>query len=164
MRLRLQAPGPAQPDAPVSSEHMALDLHPLKTKRSFGKFRKGFKGLWDKLTFKYWTIRKENEKDAWTCHVRDREERQELIEVQLDQRQNLQTQFSGMRQRHEQEMQKLMADTARIATPEAERNATPEVFRGTVKEVDLGLGVPEAHSSQPRRLGRGKSKGHYHDM
>ncbi|MBK6895815.1 MAG: relaxase [Alphaproteobacteria bacterium] len=119
------------------------------------RIRKGFKGLWDKLTFKYWTIRKENEKDAWTCHVRDREERQELIEVQLDRRQNLQMQFSGMRQRHEQEMQKLTADMVRIATPEAERNATPEVFRGKVKEANLGIAIPTS-PSVPR--GRGKTK------
>ena len=121
------------------------------------RIRKGFKGLWDKLTFKYWSIRKENEKDAWKCHVRDREERQELIDVQLDRRQNLQMQFSGMQQRHEQEMQRLTADMVRFATPEAERSPTPEVFRGKVKEADLGLNVPDARSSKSHRPGRGRS-------
>lgn len=120
------------------------------------RIRKGFKGLWDKLTFKYWNIRKQNEKEAWTCHVRDREERQELIEVQLGQRQNLQVKFAGMRQWHEEEMQTLMSDMVRIAAPEAERTSTPEAFRGKVKEADLGIGEPEVRSSQPRQLGRGK--------
>ena len=121
------------------------------------RIRKGFKGLWDKLTFKYWTIRKQNEKDAWQGHVRDREERQELIEVQHGQRHNLQMQFSGMRQRHEHEMQKLTADMVRIATPETERNATPEVFRGKVKEANLGID-PTAGTRPPRQR-PGRSKG-----
>jgi len=120
------------------------------------RIRKGFKGLWDKLTFKYWTLRKQNEKEAWTCHVRDRAERQELIEAQLDQRQNLQVKFAEMRQLHEQEMQKLTADMVRIATPEAERSSTPEVFRGKVKEADLGIATTEARPTQPPRPGRGK--------
>lgn len=123
------------------------------------RIRKGFKGLWDKLTFKYWNIRKQNEKEAWQGHVRDREERQELIEVQLAQRQNLQTQFAAMRQRHEQEMQNIMGSMAKMVAPEHERSATPEVFRGKVKETDLGIGVPEERSSQPRRPNRGKGIG-----
>lgn len=127
------------------------------------RIRKGFKGLWDKLTFKYWTIRKENEKDAWNGHVRDREERQELIEAQLGQRQNLQTQFSGMRQRHEEEMQSLAGDMAKMAMPEHERGATPEVFRGKVKEADLGINVQDTCSPQPRRNGRNKNVGHEPD-
>ncbi len=118
------------------------------------RIRKGFKGMWDKLTFKYWTIRKENEKDVWTCHVRDREERQELIEVQLDRRQNLQVKFSGMRQRHEQEMQKLAADLVRVAMPEAERNATPAALRGQAKLVDLGAEKLSSPLAPSRRRGR----------
>ncbi len=124
------------------------------------RIRKGFKGLWDKLTFKYWKLRKENEKDARKCHVRDREQRQELVEIQLDRRQNLQTNFAEMRHRHEQEMQKLTADMVRIATPEAERNPTPEVFKGKVKEAELEVGSPEVRSSLHRRTRRGKDAGH----
>ncbi|MCL4677158.1 MAG: relaxase [Alphaproteobacteria bacterium] len=127
------------------------------------RVRKGFKGLWDKLTFKYWNIRKANEKEAWQCHVRDREERQELIEVQLDQRQNLQAQFDTMRKRHEEEMQKLASDLTKMAMPERERDAKPQVFRGKVKEAELGIGAPGARSSPTRRPGRGKDAGHEPD-
>ncbi|MBK6895937.1 MAG: hypothetical protein IPH06_05035 [Alphaproteobacteria bacterium] len=125
------------------------------------RIRKGFKGLWDKLTFKYWKLRKENEKDAWTCHVRDREERQDLIEVQLDQRQNLQVKFAEMRQRHEQEMQKLMGSMAKMAAPE--RDAKPEAFRGKVKEADLGIEVRPPRSAPLRKPGRVKDAGHEPD-
>ncbi len=127
------------------------------------RVRKGFKGLWDKLTFKYWNIRKANEKEAWQCHVRDREERQELIEVQLEQRQNLQTQFDTMRKRHEEDAQKLMSDLAKMAMPERERDATPEAFRGKVKEPDLGIEARKPRSSPTRRPGHGKDMGHEPD-
>ncbi|MGB3214862.1 MAG: hypothetical protein WBC26_08875, partial [Alphaproteobacteria bacterium] len=120
------------------------------------RIRKGFKGLWDKLTFKYWTIRKENEKDAWNGHVRDREERQDLIEVQLGQRQNLQVKFSGMRQRHEHEMQALAGDMPKIALPEQERSAKPDVSFAKVRDADLGISAPETRLPQPRRPRRGQ--------
>ncbi|MFZ5912999.1 MAG: relaxase/mobilization nuclease domain-containing protein [Pseudomonadota bacterium] len=120
------------------------------------RIRKGFKGLWDKLTFKYWSIRKANEKEAWQCHVRDREERQELIETQLGRRETLQAQFAAMRQRHEKEMQALAGDMAKMALPERERVAKPEVSLAKVREADLGLGVLDTRSPQPRRPGRGK--------
>ncbi|MCL4676980.1 MAG: relaxase [Alphaproteobacteria bacterium] len=127
------------------------------------RVRKGFKGLWDKLTLKYWTIRKANEKEAWQCHVRDREERQELIEVQLDQRQKLQMQFASMRKRHEEEMQRLAGDLTKMAMPERERDAKPDVFRGKVKGADLGIGTRAPRGSAPRRPGRGKDVGHEPD-
>lgn len=119
------------------------------------RVRKGFKGLWDKLTFKYWSIRKENEKEAWRCHVRDREERQELIEVQLGQRETLQTKFAEIRQKHEKEMQALAGDMAKMALPERERGAKPEVSLAKVREADLGIGKLVTPSA-PR--GRGKSR------
>ena len=127
------------------------------------RIRKGFKGLWDKLTLKYWSIRKENEKEAWSCYVRDREERQELIEVQLEQRQRLQGQFDTLRKRQEEEMQNLMAGMMKRATPEAERDATPEVFKGKVKNPDLGAPPSVGRSQRPRRSGLGKDKGHEPD-
>ncbi|MBK6897605.1 MAG: relaxase [Alphaproteobacteria bacterium] len=128
------------------------------------RIRKGFKGLWDKLTFKYWAIRKENEKDAWNGHVRDRSERQELIEAQLDRRQTLQAQFETMRTRHEEEQQKLMADMVKIAMPERERDATPDVFRSKVKEADLGIQTPLPSLTPNRRGVRGKKAGQCHEM
>jgi hypothetical protein len=121
------------------------------------RIRKGFKGLWDKLTFKYWNIRKQHEKEAWQGHVRDREERQELIEVQLGQRERLQTKFAEMRQLHEKEMQALAGDMAKMALPKRERGTRPEISLANVREADLGITAPEARSPKPRRPGRGKS-------
>ena len=127
------------------------------------RIRKGFKGLWDKLTLKYWSIRKANEKEAWTCYVRDREERQALIEVQIEQRQKLQDQFDTMRKRQEEEMQNLIAGMMKLTTPEAERDVTPDVFKGKLKKPDLGVSPSEGRSQGPHRPGRGKDKGHEPD-
>jgi len=57
-------------------------------KRS-ARIRRGFKGIRDKLNGRYWKTRKINERETWTCHLRDQREREELIQKQLTERQNL---------------------------------------------------------------------------
>ena len=86
-----------------------------------------------------------------------------MIEVQLEQRQKHQGQFDTLRKRQEEEMQNLMADMMKRATPEAERDATPEIFKGRAKNPDLGVPSPEGRSQGPRRPGRSKDKGHEPD-
>lgn len=79
------------------------------------RMRKGLKGVWDMLTGKYWKLRKQNEREAWQAHIRDQNERQSLIEKQLDQRQALQRQFEEMRTKHTNEQAALVRDLAQIA-------------------------------------------------
>jgi hypothetical protein len=96
------------------------------------RLRKGLKGVWDKLTGKYWTYRKANEKEAWQALLRDRAERQALIERQMDQRQALQERFDALRDRHEQERQALMRDLSRMTSLEPNLSS-PEHPSGTLR-------------------------------
>lgn len=133
-------------------------------KRRAARIRKGFKGLWDKLSGRYWKLRKQNEKEAWQCHVRDREERQEVIEIQLDQRRKLQQQIEALRKKHEKETQGLIADLAKILKPSpdtSDKDATPEVLKDSGKAhlVDTGAHQPVSlKKAKSKRPGKGASQ------
>lgn len=54
------------------------------------RLRKGFKGLWDRLTGTYQRVRRKNELETQRKSQRDIAEREKLIQMQLSERQNLQ--------------------------------------------------------------------------
>ncbi len=54
------------------------------------RLRKGLRGLWDRMTGKHAQLRKENEQETAVSAERDVDERQALIDGQLDERQHLQ--------------------------------------------------------------------------
>ncbi len=64
------------------------------------RVRKGFMGLWDKLTGTYAKTRKQNEMEAVFALERDREQRHQLLQAQLAERSNLQNNIREARQRH----------------------------------------------------------------
>ena len=106
-------------------------------KRS-ARIRKGFKGFWDKLNGRYWKTRKNNEQEVWQAHLRDRKQQEELIQKQLTERQNLQTQIGLIRDAQEKERQVLVRDLSHVAKDEekskhAQRTKTKTKDRGTQK-------------------------------
>lgn len=92
-----------------------------ENKRS-ARLRKGLKGVWDKLTGKYWKLRKQNERETWQAHVRDQSERQDLIERHLEQRGALQRQFEDLREKHGQDRAALTRELAHIADLQNQTN------------------------------------------
>jgi len=116
------------------------------------RLRKGLKGVWDKLTGKYWQYRKGNEQEAWQAHIRDRDERQTLIERHLDQRQALQKQLDALRAEHEQERQDLLRDLSRMSdmthdTPKPDYS--PESLRGKFQDASRSSAIARnIHAAQ----------------
>ncbi|MGH1375815.1 MAG: relaxase/mobilization nuclease domain-containing protein [Alphaproteobacteria bacterium] len=94
------------------------------------RIRKGFKGLLDKLNGRYWKTRKVNEREAYSSHLRDRQEKDKLIRVQLAERQELQLKFEGMREQHIEERRELLSDLSRYSAidhaPKVELPIEPE--------------------------------------
>jgi len=78
------------------------------------RIRTGFKGIWDKLNGKYWKLRRLNEKEAYRAYIRDQQQREELINKQLTERQNLQAKMNLLRNNHEQERISLIRDLSNI--------------------------------------------------
>lgn len=73
------------------------------------RFRKGLAGIWDWMTGKRSEIKRQNELELADCVVRDRSERQRLIERHLEERRELQNQIVSLRNRLGQEYQRLEA-------------------------------------------------------
>lgn len=67
------------------------------------RMRKGFKGLWDKLTGTYQRTKAKNEKETKNCQLRDQQEKEKLIASQLGERKKLQVQFETIRKQHTDE-------------------------------------------------------------
>ena len=79
------------------------------------RIRKGFKGLWDKLTGTYWKLRKQNEKETWQSHARDQKECETVIKKQLVQRQGLQIQLNQLQSKQDKARKNLIRDLSYMA-------------------------------------------------
>ena len=75
-----------------------------ETRERADRLRKGFMGLWDRLTGDYQKTQKSNEVEAFFALQRDREQRQALIAAQMAERQRLQQQIEQARERHAQQI------------------------------------------------------------
>ena len=74
---------------------------------------RGLKGIWYRLTGKYKKIRHQNERETEKCRIRDRDEKQALINRQFKERKNLQSQIQETLNKHKSEIQNLRQDIAR---------------------------------------------------
>ncbi|MES9994016.1 MAG: relaxase/mobilization nuclease domain-containing protein [Candidatus Thiodiazotropha sp.] len=97
------------------------------------RVRKGLKGIWDKLSGRYWKTRKQNEKETFACLQRDQREHDDLIRKQLEMRQNLQVQIKLLNEKQEEERSDLIRDLSRMKTLTKKKRQRP------------------AHSKQKRR-------------
>lgn len=71
------------------------------------RFRRGMLGLWDRLTGKHAKLRQRNEIEFAVAAARDAEEKQALIERQLDERRQLQREIQHARRVHTHEVTQL---------------------------------------------------------
>ena len=96
---------------------------------------RGLKGIWFRLTGRYQKIRSQNEKEMKQCQVRDRDEKQTLINRQLKERQNLQGQIRHTTQEHKLEISSLRQDISRYIEM-GERVSTQEKSRDLKREFE----------------------------
>lgn len=97
------------------------------------KIRRGFKGIWDKLNGRYWKTREKNEKESYNAYLRDQQQREDLINKQLTERQNLQTQLNLLRNNHEKERKHLIRDLSKITSAQKD-NVKPHPEKDLTKE------------------------------
>ncbi|PWE54994.1 hypothetical protein DEM27_16180 [Metarhizobium album] len=71
------------------------------------RFRKGIRGLWDRVTGKNGKLRDQNAQEAATAAERDAKEKQALIERQLEERQRLQREILAARRVHTYEITRI---------------------------------------------------------
>jgi len=103
--------------------------------------RKGFKGLFDKINGRYWKTRKRNERETRQCHVRDQKQREELINTQLGERQNLQVEINLLQENQEKERGALIRDLSHIKNHEHSKDRISE--REQDNQNEIGFDDPD---------------------
>jgi hypothetical protein len=98
--------------------------------------RKGWAGVWDFLTGRYFKVRKQNELEVQFAKERDRTERHGLITAQLRERQELQSNIKTARRREAEQVLALYRDAAKFRRMREGREQAPARVRD--KGLDLG--------------------------
>ena len=98
--------------------------------------RKGWAGVWDFMTGRYFKVRKQNELEVQFAKERDRTERHGLITAQLKERQELQSNIKSARRREAEQVLALYRDAAKFRRMREGREQTPARVRD--KGLDLG--------------------------
>lgn len=106
-----------------------------ETKERAARLPKGWRGLWQRLTGTYQEIRAANESEAARTQARHLQDRQALVERQLDQRRELQSAFKDLRRDQAQQLLELRQDVGRYLR----LTRGQEPARG--REMSLGLGL-----------------------
>lgn len=76
------------------------------------RVRKGVAGVWDILTGRYFKTRKKNEVEAFFSQQRDGNQRHDLVQSQLEERQKLQRDIERTREGHAKQILSLYRDAA----------------------------------------------------
>jgi Relaxase/Mobilisation nuclease domain len=98
--------------------------------------RKGWAGVWDFMTGRYFKVRKQNELEVQFAVERDRTERHGLITSQLKERQDLQSNIKTARRREAEQVLALYRDAAKFRRMREGREQSPARVRD--KGLDLG--------------------------
>lgn len=94
----------------LQQSHDARHAH--EAQQRAGRFARGLRGVWHRLTGKHTRIREQNEREAREAALRDRAERDKLVQRQLDERRALHQQIKRKRQEHAEQVAELHRDIA----------------------------------------------------
>ncbi|SDD21577.1 relaxase/mobilization nuclease domain-containing protein [Belnapia rosea] len=98
---------------------------------------KGIRGLWQRITGKYQELRAQAELEAQRSRNRQAQERQKLIEQQLEQRGHLQAQFKALRKNQAQQLLELRRDVGRYL--KFTRGQSSEISQKRERSIGLRL-------------------------
>jgi hypothetical protein len=118
--------------------------HESETKERASRIRKGFMGIWDRLTGEYAKARKQNEMEAFFALNRDRKQRHDLVAAQLKDRQALQSKIMDVRTKQTKMILNLYQHAAHFRHLEKDKQAgrdnprTPNTPRRRDKGLELG--------------------------
>ncbi|MBI1274520.1 relaxase [bacterium] len=101
---------------------------------------RGLRGIWLRITGKYGEIRTRNEQELQQCHLRDREERQRLIEQQLRMRRELQERVIEYRRGYQELLLDFRKEIGR--------------YEGITKEIHSEIEKPQRTGPNPPKRKR----------
>jgi len=82
------------------------------------RLNKGIRGLWDRLTGQCSQVTDQNEREAWQALVRDRQQQDNLIQRQLEERRVLQRDIRNIQQARNTEIEHLKRMMFSILSPD----------------------------------------------
>lgn len=100
-----------------------------ETKIRNDRLNKGVRGLFDRLSGKANTTRKQNEAEAFAAFKRDKTQKQALIEAQFKERKALQKQFTKLREK-QKDHRRVLAQNIRTSLKHKSPNRRPERTKG----------------------------------
>jgi len=122
-----------------------------------GRLRKGVMGLWDRLSGKRGKVSEVNAREAAAGRVRDRAERQIMIETQMQQRGELQGRVMHMRDRHRHDRQHHRAELS-VMLAMLQDNVR-EAFMDHAQEIEAGKKPRTAEQRRQARRDRAEARG-----
>lgn len=108
-----------------------------ETRERAARLPKGLRGLWHRLTGKYQATRRQNESEAEASRLRQKAERQALIEQQMRERRALEVAIKEARQRKASMLRSLRGDIGRFLLNAAGQARTAERARGLSSPLKL---------------------------
>ena len=111
--------------------------HDREIKERANRIRKGFMGIWDRLTGEYSKARAQNEMEAFFALNRDRKQRHDLIQAQLKDRQALQGRIVEVRTKQTKIVLNLYQHAAH--------------YRHLEKDKQAGRESPQSHDARRKR-------------
>lgn len=102
-----------------------------ETKARAEKFRRGLGAILDLVTGRLFTIKNENEREAHACFLRDREQTENLVKAQMEERRAIQKQLEELERRQRQSSRGLIRTLL----------AFKRSIRGRSRERQVGLGL-----------------------
>ena len=94
-------------------DHAQRNKHEIEEQQRINRLPKGLKSLLSRITGRYSKILKQNTRETEHCNKRDRNEKNDLITKQLQERQRLQEKIQTVRQEHNEVMLQMREDIAR---------------------------------------------------
>ncbi len=111
------------------------------------RLNKGVRGLFDWVSGKAKATNKQNDKDAYQSLLRDRKQRDDLAKAQMGDRQELQSRYKSLRNKHKEDRKILARDVAgflraskysdKAKEREKNRAQEPPAFRGRKRGPEL---------------------------
>lgn len=113
----------------------------IEIKERANRIRKGFMGIWDRLTGEYSKARAQNEMEAFFALNRDRKQRHDLVAAQLKDRQSLQTKIIEVRTKQTKMILNLYQHAAHYRHLDKDKQAGRDITRSlnTSRKRDKGL-------------------------
>ena len=128
----------------------------LETRARAARLRTGTAGIWDRLTGTYAKTRKLNEVETFACFRRDRAQRNDLGDLQMKDRRDLQADIRAVRHRYTSAISELHAD---LAKQRDGQQAKPDGLTQTFRREATKLRRTGQTRGEVRSVSRGPSLG-----